>query len=63
MTAAKDLFVNPIEYTHTDGLKKFKTVADTIKYNSEIYLHFFTNWHTNTKAALFNSKIKLLMLS
>ena len=59
MAAAKDLFVKWIEQTHTDQLKEFYTVANTVKYNLENILNFFTNRHTNANAESFNSKIKL----
>ena len=41
------------------GLKEFYTVANTVKYNLENILNFFTNRRTNANAESFNSKIKL----
>ena len=35
------------------------SVANTVKYNLENILNFFTNRHTNANAESFNSKIKL----
>ena len=61
LAAAKDLFIKWIEQTHTDKLKEFYTVANTVKYNLENILNFFTNRHTNANAESFNSKIKLFM--
>ena len=59
IAAAKDLFNKWIEQTHRDELKEFYPVANTVKYNLENILNFFTNRHTNANAESFNSKIKL----
>jgi transposase len=40
-------------------LKKFNIAANTIEYNRENILNFFTNRNTNASAESFNSKIKL----
>ena len=59
MAAAKDLFIKWIEQTYTDELKEFYIVANTVKYNLQNILNFFTNRHPNANAESFNSKIKL----
>lgn len=43
----------------TLSLKKFNIAANTIEYNRENILNFFTNRNTNASAESFNSKIKL----
>ncbi len=57
--SAKGLFEKWITQTHTDELKEFYTVANTVKYNLDNILNFFINRHTNANAESFNSKIKL----
>lgn len=59
ITSAKGLFEKWIAQTHTDELKEFYTVANTVKYNLDNILNFFINRHTNANAESFNSKIKL----
>lgn len=59
ITSAKGLFEQWIAQTHTDQLKEFYTVANTVKYNLDNILNFFINRHTNANAESFNSKIKL----
>jgi transposase len=57
--AAKGLFEKWIDETYTIELKKFYTVANTVKYHLDEILNFFVNRHTNANAESFNSKIKL----
>lgn len=56
---AKIAFEKWIEKIHTQEIKEFYTVANTVKYNLDNILNFFNNRNTNANAESFNSKIKL----
>ena len=56
---AKEKFLCWIHKTHTQEMKEFYTVANTVKHNLDNIVNFFVNRNTNANAESFNSKIKL----
>jgi transposase len=56
---AQQMFIRWIKKIHTQEMKDFYTVANTVNNNIENILNFFDNRNTNANAELFNSKIKL----
>lgn len=48
-----------IEKSLSQEIKEFYSVANSVKYNMDNILNFFTNRNTNANAESFNSKIKL----
>ncbi len=57
--SARNLLINWIDKTAELGIDEFNTSANTIQYNLENILNFFTHRNTNANAESFNSKIKL----
>ena len=59
ITSARTRFTDWINDIIEKETKEFYTVANTVKYNLDNILNFFTHRHTNANAESFNSKIKL----
>lgn len=48
-----------IEKSLSQDIKEFYSVANSVRYNMDNILNFFTNRNTNANAESFNAKIKL----